>query len=144
MTSLSHPENEGGGIELGASNNTSSPSTSTTTPFTTEQVFISLALFIAAGVAEIGGGYLVWIVFRNKQHWGYALLGAAVLFLYGVIPTFQPLDNFGRVYAVYGGFFIVLSYGWGWWAEGMRPDWIDFIATVVCVAAVCVAYYYPR
>ncbi len=33
---------------------------------------------------------------------------------YGFIPTLQPTSNFGRLYAVYGGFFIVLSYAWGW------------------------------
>jgi small multidrug resistance family-3 protein len=42
----------------------------------------------------------------------FALLGAAILVLYGIIPTFQPA-SFGRVYAAYGGIFIVLSILWG-------------------------------
>jgi drug/metabolite transporter superfamily protein YnfA len=33
----------------------------------------------------------------------------AVLFTYGVIPTLQAEPAFGRVYAAYGGIFIVLS-----------------------------------
>ena len=33
---------------------------------------------------------------------------------YGFIPTLQPTSDFGRLYAIYGGFFIVLSYAWGW------------------------------
>ena len=36
-----------------------------------------------------------------------------MLVVYGFIPTLQPIDDFGRLYAVYGGFFIVLSYVWG-------------------------------
>ena len=36
-----------------------------------------------------------------------------VLVLYGFIPCLQPISDFGRVYAVYGGFFIALSYLWG-------------------------------
>ncbi|MCF8049735.1 MAG: hypothetical protein K9L59_00745 [Desulfobacterales bacterium] len=34
--------------------------------------------------------------------------GAAVLVLYGVIPTLQPV-HFGRVYAAYGGVFAWLN-----------------------------------
>jgi len=38
--------------------------------------------------------------------WG--LLGGAILFLYGVLPTLQTEPAFGRVYAAYGGIFIIL------------------------------------
>jgi small multidrug resistance family-3 protein len=41
-----------------------------------------------------------------------AAIGAVVLVLYGIIPTMQP-PNFGRVYAAYGGVFVVLSILWG-------------------------------
>lgn len=61
------------------------------------QVVLSLALFVAAGVAEIGGGWLVWQSIRLHKGWYLAVAGAAVLFLYGVIPCAQPMDNFGRV-----------------------------------------------
>ncbi len=30
------------------------------------------------------------------------MCGAAVLVAYGFIPTLQPTDNFGRIFAVYG------------------------------------------
>ena len=53
-------------------------------------------LFLAAGLAEIGGGWLVWQSVReNKPAW-WAVAGGAVLVLYGFIPTLQPLDDFGR------------------------------------------------
>ena len=48
----------------------------------------SLALFLAAGLCEIGGGYLVWLWIQKGV--GLGALGGAVLFLYGVIPTLQP------------------------------------------------------
>jgi drug/metabolite transporter superfamily protein YnfA len=53
-----------------------------------------------------------------------------ILVLYGVIPTFQPA-HFGRVYATYGGFFIVLSLLWGWVVDGNKPDSLDLIGGVV-------------
>jgi drug/metabolite transporter superfamily protein YnfA len=102
--------------------------------WTVGKVFLSLFLFLAAGLAEIGGGWLVWQVslaarlcmaltmtltrrgkkeakqqcpqvslsvlpqaLREHRGWWMAVLGAGILFLYGVIPTFQPMDNFGRV-----------------------------------------------
>ena len=72
----------------------------------------SLLFFLAAGLCEIGGGYLVWLWLREGRSIWYALAGAVVLVLYGVIPTFQPA-NFGRVYAAYGGVFVALSLLWG-------------------------------
>lgn len=107
-------------------------------------VVLALVLFFAAGVAEIGGGWLVWQTLREHRAWYFACCGAVVLFLYGVIPTFQPLSYFGRVYAVYGGFFVLMSYLWGWAVDGVRPDTIDWVASGVVMAAVLAAYFWPR
>jgi small multidrug resistance family-3 protein len=68
----------------------------------------SLGLFILAGLCEIGGGWLVWQWLRESRSWPWGVIGGLVLILYGIIPTFQPA-HFGRVYAAYGGVFIVLS-----------------------------------
>ena len=99
-------------------------------------VCASLALFIAAGVCEVGGGWLVWQSLREVRAshlvpsgadqtvplttlslqgkpWWWGLCGSVVLVVYGFIPCMQPMSDFGRVYAVYGGFFIALSYLWG-------------------------------
>ena len=73
----------------------------------------SIALFVLAGLAEIGGGYLMWLWWRNGRTWPVGLVGALALVLYGIIPTFQAA-NFGRVYAAYGGVFVVLSILWEW------------------------------
>jgi small multidrug resistance family-3 protein len=40
-------------------------------------------LFVAAGFAEIGGGYLVWRWLREGDSWWVDLIGAAVLVGYG-------------------------------------------------------------
>jgi len=58
----------------------------------------SLLLFVAAGLSEIGGGYLVWQWWRNGASVLVGLLGALVLVIYGIVPTYQP-SHFGRVYA---------------------------------------------
>ena len=81
----------------------------------------SLFYFVAAGLCEIAGGYFVWLWLRENRPFYYAVIGAVVLVLYGVIPTLQPA-SFGRVYAAYGGVFVVLSILWGWRIDKISPD----------------------
>lgn len=103
----------------------------------------SIALFIVAGLCEIGGGYLVWQWWRNGAGLGIGLIGAAVLFLYGIIPTYQT-ENFGRVYAAYGGWFVVLSILWGWLIDHVAPDTYDVLGGLICLVGVAVIMYAPR
>jgi small multidrug resistance family-3 protein len=79
-------------------------------------------LFILAGLCEIGGGYLVWGWVRDQKPILWALAGAGVLALYGLVAALQPIPEFGRVYAAYGGVFIVVALAWGIFVDGFRPD----------------------
>jgi len=103
----------------------------------------SLFYFVLAGLCEIGGGYLVWLWLREGKGIGLAVIGAVVLVLYGIIPTLQPA-NFGRVYAAYGGVFIVLSILWGWQVDKLLPDRFDIIGGIVALAGVVIIMYAPR
>ena len=67
----------------------------------------SIALFIVAAIAEIGGAYLVWLGFKDDKGVAFVALGAMALTAYGVVAAFQPSREFGRVLAAYGGVFIV-------------------------------------
>jgi small multidrug resistance family-3 protein len=49
----------------------------------------SILLFILAGLFEIGGGYLVWQWWRNNAGVVVGALGGLILFLYGILPTYQ-------------------------------------------------------
>lgn len=109
----------------------------------TSTVVRSMALFLAAGLAEIGGGYLVWRAIRNGASVWVGIAGAILLVAYGVIPTLQP-STFGRTYAAYGGVFVVLSLLWGWMVERVRPDVPDIVGALVCLAGVAVIMYWPR
>ncbi|MBI2081307.1 MAG: YnfA family protein [candidate division NC10 bacterium] len=107
------------------------------------QVAHSVILFLLAGLCEIGGGYLVWQWLRGMRGISWGIAGGAVLFLYGVIPTFQPA-HFGRVYAAYGGIFVVLSLLWGWFLDGTRPDRFDLLGAGLCLAGVALIMWWPR
>jgi small multidrug resistance family-3 protein len=103
----------------------------------------SIGYFFLAGLCEIGGGYLVWLWLREGRPLWYALIGAVMLVLYGIIPTFQPA-HFGRVYAAYGGVFIVLAILWGWQVDKIVPDKFDLIGGGVALLGVSIIMYWPR
>ena len=108
------------------------------------QVVQSLLLFVLAGLAEIGGGYLVWLWLKDGRGLLLGLLGGLVLFLYGVLPTLQPEGSFGRIYAAYGGIFVVMATLWGWGVDGIRPDRFDVIGAAVCLVGVGIVMWSPR
>jgi len=107
------------------------------------EIVRSLLLFVAAGICEIGGGYLVWLWIKESKPIYYGLVGLAILGLYGVVATLQP-SNFGRVYATYGGIFIVMALLWAWRVDGFKPDRYDIIGAVVALAGVMIIMYAPR
>jgi small multidrug resistance family-3 protein len=108
-----------------------------------KKIAITLLFFFIAGLCEIGGGYLVWLWLRNEMSWMFRALGGFVLFLYGVVPTFQP-SRFHRIYAAYGGIFIVMAVIWGWIFEGIAPDRFDIIGAAIALAGVAIIFYTPR
>jgi drug/metabolite transporter superfamily protein YnfA len=101
-------------------------------------------LFILAGLAEIGGGWMVWKSCREGKPWWWSLVGALILVGYGFIPTLQPIEDFGRLYAVYGGIFIGMSFAWGRVFDGMRPDMGDIIGSITAFAGVAIVLFWPR
>ncbi|MFQ5744379.1 MAG: YnfA family protein [Acidobacteriota bacterium] len=106
-------------------------------------ILVSVSLFVVAAAFEIGGGYLVWQWLREGQSPWLGLVGAALLVLYGFVPTLQPA-HFGRVYAAYGGVFVVASLLWGNYFDGTTPDRPDVVGALMCLAGVAVLMYWPR
>ena len=85
----------------------------------------------------------MWQWWRNGAALAAGMVGAALLVVYGVIPTYQPA-SFGRVYAAYGGVFVVLSLAWGGLVDGIAPDRFDLIGGAVCLAGIAIIMYAPR
>jgi small multidrug resistance family-3 protein len=104
----------------------------------------AFGLFVVAGVAEIGGGWLMWQWLRLDRGWTFGIIGALTLALYGIIPTLQAEPAFGRVYAAYGGVFVVLSILWGRMIDGWRPDRWDLLGASLCLVGVVVMLFVPR
>jgi small multidrug resistance family-3 protein len=107
-------------------------------------VLRSIALFVLAAIAEIGGAWLVWQGAREKR--GLVFVGAGVIALgiYGFFATLQPSPHFGRILAAYGGVFVAGSLAWGVIVDGFRPDRYDIIGAGICLIGVAVIMYAPR
>lgn len=104
----------------------------------------SLLLFVLAALAEIGGAWLVWQGVREQRGLLWIGGGVIALGLYGLVATFQPDANFGRILAAYGGVFVAGSLAWGMLVDGFRPDRWDVIGALVCLVGVLVIMYAPR
>jgi small multidrug resistance family-3 protein len=107
-------------------------------------VIRSLALFVLAAIAEIGGAWLVWQGVRERRGVAFIGAGIAALALYGFVATLQEDANFGRILAAYGGIFVAGSLAWGVVADGFRPDRYDLIGAGVCLLGVAVIMFAPR
>ena len=112
--------------------------------WTPQTIALSILLFIAAGLLEVGGGWLVWQAVRENKNWTFAAAGVVALIGYGFVPCLQPTSDFGRVYAVYGGFFIVLAFAWARQFDGYLPDLGDLIGAGTALFGVLVIMLWPR
>ncbi|MGA8942497.1 MAG: YnfA family protein [Thermoactinomyces sp.] len=104
-----------------------------------------MLLLVLAGLAEIGGGYLIWLWLRERKPFYWGIIAGITLAMYGgVIATFQSFPSFGRFYAAYGGVFIVLSVLWGWGIDKKTPDVYDWAGAVICLIGAAIMLWRPR
>jgi small multidrug resistance family-3 protein len=104
----------------------------------------SVAVYIAAAVAEIGGCFAFWAWLRLGKSVLWAVPGVAALVLFAMLLTRIDSGFAGRVYAAYGGVYITASLAWLWIVEAQRPDRWDTIGTVICLVGAGVILFGPR
>lgn len=104
----------------------------------------TLAIYIAAALAEISGCFALWAVVRRGASALWLVPGAASLLLFGWLLTQVAVDYAGRAYAVYGGIYIAASLVWLWSVEGKMPDRWDVVGASVCFAGAMIILYMPR
>ena len=107
-------------------------------------VLRSVALFLLAALAEIGGAWLVWQGVREHRGLWWIAAGVVALGCYGFVATFQPDAHFGRILAAYGGVFVAGSLVWAMLVDGFHPDRWDILGAALCLAGVGVIMYSPR
>ena len=104
----------------------------------------SVAYYVAAAVAEIGGCFAFWAWLRLGRSALWALPGAAALILFAFLLTRIDAVFAGRAYAAYGGVYIAASLVWLWAVEGARPDRWDVVGALVCLGGAAIILFGPR
>lgn len=103
----------------------------------------TFALYLLTALAEIVGCYLPWLWLRQGASAWLLLPAAASLGLFAWLLTLHP-DASGRVYAAYGGVYVVVALLWLWWVDGVRPTHWDVVGGLVCLAGMAIIAWAPR
>jgi small multidrug resistance family-3 protein len=104
----------------------------------------SIALYVAAALAEIAGCFAFWAWLRLGRSAWWLVPGTLSLVLFAGLLTLVPAAAAGRAYAAYGGVYILLSLVWLWLAEGVRPDRFDVAGALVCLGGAAIILFAPR
>lgn len=100
-------------------------------------VFKTLGLFVLTAIAEIIGCYLPYLWLRkNGSTWllvPAAVSLAAFVWLLSLHPTAS-----GRVYAAYGGVYVVVALVWLFKVDGVTPTATDLIGSAVALTGMAI------
>lgn len=103
----------------------------------------TLGLFLLTALAEIAGCYLPWLWLRQDKSIWLLVPAALSLALFAWLLSLHPAAA-GRVYAAYGGVYILVAIGWLWAVDGIRPTVWDLTGSAVALAGMAIIMFAPR
>ncbi|MBP6345137.1 MAG: YnfA family protein [Neisseriaceae bacterium] len=103
-------------------------------------------LFFITALAEIIGCYLPWLWLKqNGSAW--LLIPAAIsLGLFAWLLTLHPVAS-GRIYAAYGGVYVLTALLWLRWVDGIKlshSDWLGAAIVLVGLLVLISGWGQPR
>lgn len=101
-------------------------------------------LFLFAALGEISGCYAFWAWLRLGHSILWIIPGILALIIFAFALTKVDASNAGRVYAAYGGFYILSSLFWLWLAEGTKPDKWDLLGVTFSLMGTFVILFSPH
>jgi small multidrug resistance family-3 protein len=101
----------------------------------------TFALFLIAALGEISGCYAFWAWLKLGKSIFWIVPGLFALIIFAVALTRIDAANAGRVYAAYGGIYILSSLIWLWMIEGVRPDKWDLLGVAISVIGTIVILF---
>ena len=103
-----------------------------------------LLWYVLAAAGEIAGCFAFWAWLRLHKTPLWIVPGTVSLILFAVALTRVDAAAAGRVYAAYGGIYILSSLLWLWGVEGARPDRWDVLGASVCLIGAAIILFGPR
>lgn len=104
----------------------------------------SILFFLVAALGEISGCYAFWIWLRLDGGMIWIVPGILALIIFAAALTQIEAANAGRVYAAYGGIYILSSIVWLWLVEGVKPDRGDLIGVGIALIGTAVILFSPH
>lgn len=101
-------------------------------------------IYTAAAICEIAGCYLVWMWWRLGHSWLWLLPALVSLALFAGLLALIEAPAAGRIFAAYGGVYVIASLIWMWSVEGLRPDRFDLLGSCLILAGALVVLAAPR
>ena len=98
----------------------------------------TLGLFALTALAEIVGCYLPYLWLRQGKSAWWLVPAAVSLALFVWLLSLHPTAS-GRVYAAYGGIYVVSALLWLRWVDGvalLRTDWLGGLVILLGAAIV--------
>ena len=99
----------------------------------------TVGLFALTALAEIAGCYLPYLWLREGKSIWLLIPGALSLIAFVWLLSLHPTAS-GRVYAAYGGVYIL----WLWTVNGIRPTMWDIVGSVVALLGMAIIMFAPR
>ncbi|MBX7059887.1 MAG: YnfA family protein [Leptospirales bacterium] len=97
----------------------------------------TLLLFLFSAAAEILGCYFLYLWLRKAASPWMLPCAALALFVFAWSLSLHPAPA-GRVYAAYGGVYVVLSLIWFWMVDGAKIRATDLIGVVTVFAGILI------
>lgn len=102
------------------------------------------ALYFGAAIAEIAGCFAFWAWLRLGRSALWVFPGTLSLIVFALLLARVEAASAGRVFAAYGGVYIVASLAWAAFAEGLRPDGWDLVGAALCLLGAALIIAAPR
>ena len=107
------------------------------------EILKTFGLFIVTALAEIIGCYLPYLWLKQGRSAWLLVPAAFSLAAFAWLLTLHP-HAAGRVYAAYGGVYIVVALAWLWAVDSVRPSLTDWVGVSVSVLGMLIIMFGPR
>ncbi|MBE9224642.1 YnfA family protein [Phormidium sp. LEGE 05292] len=104
----------------------------------------NFVFFLIAAFSEIFGCYSFWAWLKLGKSLLWVIPGLFFLVIFAITLTKIDASNAGRVYAAYGGIYILISLLWLWLVEGVQPDKWDLLGVTVSLIGTFVILFSPH
>lgn len=101
----------------------------------------SILFFLLAALGEISGCFAFWAWLRLDRSILWTIPGILALITFAIALTQIDATNAGRVYAAYGGVYILASIVWLWLVEGVKPDRWDLIGVSIALLGAAIILF---